>query len=438
MPKLFNANNLRFFFTNLIKLYHISFWCVEVITSIISLAIFGKNQYTFLALVIGVVILFILICKDYASVTFLKIVASIYPGLAAVIILFFRGQIFTNTNIGVNFIRESLSLDFDPELIDHSRFIYEVDYLTTIYLISIIGWIFIYFFFVSNESASNAKKNEDIKSAIIRAPNFNAFISARGHIDKVFSKIGQLRKLEAEFDLTNFSNSRELISLLKLINLYLIKMAANFFNNKNIVGGNFMILFGTSQEELEAIEKLKEESQVLYDRGTNFHSDIEGYLYLAPYLFASDDMPSHFYPSLIIPLYKNTSRVYAKAGTFDDDLCVIPGATLAYFEGTSMVGDTWDTEKYYKNLNDETVKEVNTFFHGNGKSVRSFTSFLVPHLTDVDLGVGIYNIDSPKPNSFGDKEFFSTFYTMIYPTLKIVSNSINAYKRYLINQLTSR
>src|SRR5258708_6409424 len=82
--------------------------------------------------------------RKHVNTIWLKIIASSYPGLATVVILFGKDRIFANSKTGVEYIRYFLNLEYDKTIINSEKYFYYFDPITTIYLVTIPFWMFYY------------------------------------------------------------------------------------------------------------------------------------------------------------------------------------------------------------------------------------------------------------------------------------------------------
>jgi hypothetical protein len=77
------------------------------------------------------------------------------------------------------------------------------------------------------------------------------------------------------------------------------------------------------------------------------------------------------------------------------------------------------------------------YFTNKAVEIRSLASFSIPGGPDGDEYGGIFNMESSKTSEFDHNErYFSTLYTMLYPSLLLTSKYLIYYKNYLINELT--
>lgn len=303
-------------------------------------------------------------------------------------------------------------------------------WVVVFWIISAI-WVFFFIISVIIEDRSASEKIEMLSALILRAPGRSRlYKNYKSIFDKAFDVFRELGAITKEFSGSDFKRVEEFEVGLIAINTLLIRVARQFFNNEMIVGANLMIFFkGKSDSSL--IQKLLRGSKSLYFRQ---QGDLEGVLVLIPELISSSDRIDRKIPPLVLPVYRNSAEVY---GVADSDDGIIPGATLAFRDGTSMVGDTGNIGKYYSKFSADLQAEVKAFFSDYGKHVRSFASFRIPESTEEEtFPIGVLNLDSDISYSFGlDEEFFPTFYALIYPILKLLSEHLYEFRHYKTDTL---
>ena len=127
--------------------------------------------------------------------------------------------------------------------------------------------------------------------------------------------------------------------------------------------------------------------------------------------------------SLLVPPY------YEKDGIRK----ALPGASVAALEGLSFYMDTTLMHQECIIFGEETQTKIREYFNGEGKAIKSFLSC---RIGNEERPVGVLNIDSNHKNILGDdKNYYSTFYSLMKPILRITSKYIDVYAEMYNNKL---
>ena len=248
-----------------------------------------------------------------------------------------------------------------------------------------------------------------------------------------------LKDYEPEFENGKFENYLVLEDCLKEINRIVLDLAKDFFVfQSDMISANFMFYFENNDDNKAIISKLLTSFPTLFIRNDKMEF-LEGVLFLPPKFVdgilnkGNEDAKGY---ALVLPIYKGEAKAYNHRDIPYKDNIYLPGATLAFSEGTSFVADT-QVETSYGKINEETIKEAIGYFSGKGKNVKSFSSFRIPTKEANGKAEGILNIDSSKDLAFNrPEEEFSTLHTMIYPILKLTSKYLCYYRNYIKAELT--
>jgi hypothetical protein len=291
-------------------------------------------------------------------------------------------------------------------------------------------WVLCFILMLLLDEYRSARSFERLRWAIIGAPGTKKFQSGRSLFEKTYS----YRKMK--FNHTDGSDMDELDNLTTRINLYvshIVLAAKDYFSNEEIKSANVMVYLDKLEGFDEVFKVIPNISKQIYFR-CDFEKKIEGVLFLVSRFIYKENNEDKI-PSINIPVYSSYEQVFKFPNSLKSEF-VIPGALLALKDGTAMVNDTWNIKKYYSEFDDRTVDEIKSHFNrkGLGSAVRSFVSMRIPspEVTGGRAYSGVFNIDSPRAFAFGeDDEYFTTFYTIVYPTLMMIAEELATYKTLL-------
>lgn len=307
---------------------------------------------------------------------------------------------------------------------------YKINWSVTLFDLLTIIWFLLFLFMLYVEDKRTDSKFKRITSAINKAPNVFVFSEARILLDEATSTLQKLLPHESEYERDDFSKIDELIIFLKVAAQLIQKHAKYFFNNDVITGVNIMVFIERNDDVNSLYSRLMKKTKKVYFRCDN-ENDLVGLLYLPPELIEDDH--GHSTSPVLIPIYSNYYQVYKNPNNETDEF-ILPGAALAFRNGTSMVGNTRDIKKYFGTFDDKTQKELKEFFSsaGDGSHIRSLASFRIPGHNGKPHFSGVLNLHSNFSYVFGkDEEFFDTFYSMIYPVLKLINKRLDFYEKYI-------
>jgi hypothetical protein len=353
---------------------------------------------------------------------FLKGIVSIYPGVAAVLLAFYKDAIVGATRAAKDYWR-------------HKPGSYTLDLWVFCYWVSVVVWIYCYFRFVTNESQASAKTTEGLKGAIFRAPNPKVFFEYR-----TFYK-GLMRQFN-ELDFTELDkcevNLRVILDLIcQLTTSYISRR-----DNDEIYGANIMLYLPIKLHR-KIVEKLREKpAEWIHLRQTEL-STFNGVLYFVPELAVkgkteSDEeltSPQKLPPTISLPVIKCANEV-------ENANRNIPGAPRAATEGNFIFSDTRDTGAY-SHLGQQEVKNAKNYWEQQLPNIHSIVSFGIPHKWAQDGSgdniidiVGVLNIDSTKRDILGtETEYHPTYYSLVYPVLCQLGPALVKYYELYIKKL---
>lgn len=308
---------------------------------------------------------------------------------------------------------------------------YSVDYAVLAFDMLSLVWLVLFLATIVIEDSRLKRSLSKLRSSIIKAPSKEIYQDARSLLDMAYKVNNALQPYKAEFESQNYSNIESLVVAIKSINSLILEISRDFFESEFINGANIMVYLEKDETPPKVIQAVSDSSTKLYFRCEE-EKNLKGLLYMSPELFVDNSVPDQLVTPIILPIYKTYITNYKNPNPDEIEL-IIPGAMLAFKRGTSMVGDTLDKGKYYKDFDERTQKEIMDYFKPNDLKIRSFSSFRIPNdLNDEDSCIGVLNLNSNFSYSFGeDEEFFVNFYTLIYPVLKILSGQLSYYIKYI-------
>jgi hypothetical protein len=115
----------------------------------------------------------------------IKVAVSIYPGLAAVLLAFFKDPITEKTSNAFQYIRALGASPYNT---------YQLNLWVLIYWLFLLIWVYFYFKAILNESETNRKNISDITGAIHNAPNPEIFVTYKVMIEEIFDDVQALKE----------------------------------------------------------------------------------------------------------------------------------------------------------------------------------------------------------------------------------------------------
>jgi hypothetical protein len=288
------------------------------------------------------------------------------------------------------------------------------------------------------------KEHEEIKAAIISAPNFESFGKARVYLNKCVEILRSLDVYQSEFSTGVYKNIGQIEIKLQMMNILTKDIVSDFFNiDAEQIGVNYMLFLekGADNDCNKAIENVLAKKLLYYRKDESDH--LLGVLYLRSELRDSvvfkdkegKEITSSQIDDVVIPIYDIKAGVYNADHCRERDDITLPGAPTAFFKENSIIGNTLD-KSIFQNFDEETKNEVLKYFQNIAVKTRSVASFRIPDELAGKECVGIFNVETPQAYSFKDNErIFSTLYTMLYPSLKLTSKYLVYYRKYLIDRL---
>jgi len=337
-----------------------------------------------------------------------KIVVTVYPVIASFWLAIETDTIAKSTKL----ISSSI---FNPTK-------YSIDFETLFFWIFAIFWVLLFNYILSYEKRDRLERTEKLVGSIHHIPNINAYKYYPDLYDEVqkilFENEESLIATSSNDDVAIDDVANQIKKVLKCI----VKLTGYFSRVENTkYGANIMLLFSPKTDSY-LVDKIK--NSLHFSEGKNINS-LLAVLHMPEELVINNDGFSAF--SLPVP-YKtriNGCRV------------ALPGAPFAALNGDmyletkrKLMDDLMDFDKLTKN-------EIEEYFNkGQGKSINSFASF---RIGTSKRPIGILNLDCSEPYLLGgDEEFYPTFYTLLYPLMKSMSNHIDRFASlYKINLLNS-
>lgn len=343
---------------------------------------------------------------------YLKLIVSLYPGVAAVWLAFFKDPIVSSSRLA-RFYWQSIAGS------EH----YSINWMVTIYWILLIFWVICYFTFVTNESDANKKNTEGLKSAIFRSPNPKVFGEYETFYRGIMKQINAINKSQI------LQHGENLRLILKAI----CELTSSYINHKDqkiIYGANLMFYFPV-KTQLQEIENFisKGHTQIHFEdkNVTKFN----GVLYLVSELAYKEGSTNEPCPDIILP-------VIFGANEQEIALHNIPGAPRAALERKFLFADVRDG-KSYEHLGHKETENARRYWTEIMPNVRSILSFEIPYDwkdSDIINVIGVLNIDSTHSNILGtDPEYHTTFFSLIYPIIFQVSPYIEEYYLQYVKEL---
>ena len=278
--------------------------------------------------------------------------------------------------------------------------------------------------------------HESTKQLVIGARDKSVFRNSRVFINNVEPILAELHSIHDDISTFDIGACSALNSLiLEEIQL----LAASFFGLKQTaIGVNVMLYIPKTSESNSIIKNLLADD-CLYVRPNRYQS-LLGALYLHTNLRL--DIPgATCLKRLSIPIYDRSSKAYFMGMTGNYLNAVIPGAPLALFEENSYIADT-TSKLSYLNLDQYTVDEAIDFFTEHESKTRSIVSFRIPlcsssHNNGRIHGEGVLNLETSSSFYLQNRHsYYDTFYALLYPTLRGLSNSLVCYREHTLELLT--
>lgn len=336
-----------------------------------------------------------------SNIRYLKLVVSIYPAIAAVLLAFYKEPIVDCTRKAKQYI-----------LHGEGRGIYTFNLWVFLYWFILLVWLFSYFFFVSNENSASRIATSNLRSAIFRAPNPNVF----GEYELLFKKI---RNLVLENESLHANETFKLELGLKSILENICELTSIYSNTTDthiIYGANIMLYLPMNLHRDLIIKLRQNQLQWIHLRETDLDT-FSGVLYLVPNLVFKTGgtiEPNNDMSSITLPVINLEDKEQAV-------LKNIPGAPIAAVDERFVFSDV-RSSKAYRHLGLAEVNAAKEYWTKKLSSIRSVMSFSIPYKwNNVEIDeklnldiIGVLNIDSTNTNILGtDKEYYTTFISLL-------------------------
>lgn len=336
--------------------------------------------------------------NPFASIStrYLKLIVSLYPGVAAVLLAFFKDPIINSSRLASQYLQQYQGTKD-----------YTLDWLVFLYWALLICWVVCYFTFVTNESDANKKTTDTLKSAIFRAPNPKVF----GEYEIFYKQImAQLNQINSADILKHEINIQKVLqAICELTSSYI-----NHKDSKVIFGANIMLFlpYKLNKKEIEKISV--KTAEWIHFKGNKLDT-FNGVLYLIPELTytTSTGTKKANCPSISLPVIK---------GRDEHEIAIlnIPGAPRAAIEGKFLFSNVKNIEAY-RHLGDSECENAENYWKNILPEVNSIFSFGIPYdwgdpeITDA---IAVLNIDSTQTDILGTEiEYHTTYISLIYPIL---------------------
>lgn len=322
-----------------------------------------------------------------------RYVVSIYPGIAAGLLFFFRSE-----------ISASLSLQI-------------------LYSVTLAIWSFLYFFYVINEGVLSSERNERLEMAIFRSPNPGIFYDCI-----LFHQLmmDQLNLSNSDIRAYNKMFTSILESLCNLTNEFVNQKDSKVFYQANIMLYIPNCIYPTK------VAKLRGDIDKCFHFSNHKSEDINGLLHLVPDLVFSKEH-NHQIPAISLPILDQTQNAIADN---------IPGAPLAMVNGNHIVKNTRDAT-IYEQLSERERNIGLKYWETQVKNVKSFVSIAIPYhwseknrYPEILDKIGVINIDCSEINFLGTtSEFYTTYIALIFPIACHLSRYIAEYHQLFVESL---
>jgi hypothetical protein len=372
----------------------------------------------------------------------LKWFSSIYPGAAAVWLLFFKDNVYANTKTFFKLwndgsIKREFLIALGSSDMPSLREFYTLDVWTVYYVIILLIWLSVYFFFVVNESQKNEERNKKIESTILRAPN-----------PDVFSKYNEISEgLYTDYVLLRDCKTKQQYEFcFRKILPKICKITRQFVgSNEDVSYGANIMLYIPADIGYDKIEYLR--SKNFYHFTDKKTEQFNGVLRLERSLLFTEDIidnnglniskkKSRDIPLITMPILKG------KIGMNSDQIKKynLPGAPVAAISGEFIFHDVLE-EYNYDSLNVFEKQECLRYWRESAPDVKSVISIRIPHNwrdfpNRLNI-IGVLNVDCSKINPLGgrDREFHLTFFSLINPILCQISFYLSDYYDLCIREL---
>lgn len=354
----------------------------------------------------------------------IKVAVSIYPGLAAVLLAFFKDYIIDKTTNAFLYIKAIGTPDYDE---------YTINWWVFVYWSLVFVWVYFYFKAILNESDTNKKNIADITSAIHNAPNPEIFLTYKIMIEQIFDDVQALKEniKDVRSKHTDQAKVKEILlqtyaTTFRLILGKVCELAQSFSGKSDaIYGANIMRFIPADNEKhLAEINNLKEKGGWIHYEMVDTNNYIEGVVTVLPDLVYPGSQ-QRTVPQVTLPIFKNNGS---------DEEFLLPGACYAVKYGTSIINDT---AHEYDTRDLSTKKEAAQFFTGVGASIKSICSINIPfpnrsikklRAENKILTIGVLNIDCDKRNVLSTEEkYYSTFFSLLKPITQLLATRLAQY-----------
>jgi hypothetical protein len=340
----------------------------------------------------------------------LKFFVSVYSVVAGVWILFKDSKSLTN---------ETKSL-FEIFKEDPSAILRFSNMDILVYWLIFASWIILYFFYISDESATNKERTESLKSAILRSANPKIFTI-------YLSRCETIRTTLAAIDGSHQSYVKAFKDSLGVI-CKLISEFRNIVEPDIIFGANIMIYIPTNTN-LSVVEKLLTKDAINSKEWFHFTEvrpdATEGVLRLIPDLVVANKMPGtskeRVIPTITIPVISDK---------------VLPGAPKAIFAGNCVFSDVRNPSDY-KHLGDTEVHNAIQYWEKQAPEILSVFSIRISD--DRGSIIGVLNIDSTKRDILGNEdEYHLTYAALMFSICCIISPFLVEYVKKFYSNVDKR
>lgn len=351
---------------------------------------------------------------------YVKLIVSLYPGIAAVWLAFNKESIVNHTKLFFNYRTTQNTEQFC------------VHYVTAIYWILLLIWIILYFTFVTNESAVSKKNTRALESAIFKSPNPNIFSLYYVYYKNIMQQISDIDKSNPLLYSNKFN------TILKII----AQLTKDYINGKEPEGtsnsdysASIMIYIPRNGNE-ELIAKMKEkDDEWIHFKSIDLNS-IEGVLHL---IADFNDKTDEVLP-ITLPVIWSSNRIEVENKN-------LPGApTVAALESRGdikyVMSDVFDSDSY-NYLGQIEVKNAQSYWKKLKPKMKSFVSFPISYQCQENAKekvrvIGVLNINSTKGDVLGDDKYHSTFTALIYPFLCQIAPDLAEYQKKYIEKLQKK
>ena len=364
---------------------------------------------------------------------FLKLVVSIYPGVAAVWLAFFKDPIVESTKRAAHYLQGRPGTN-----------LYTINLITLLYWILLVIWVFCYFSYVTNESSANRKATHEVRAAIFRCPNPNIYAEYRTFFKQIMKFIHQI-----EGDNTAKQN----VNLHKILQ-HICLLTSTYINqndDETIYGANFMIYFPTCLNDKLILKFRDNKDEWIHLEKTELDSFV-GVLHLVPELVYKTPPVSAKSKRIVSQPTQpiNGSISLPVVFAHDEEIDIehtknIPGAPRAAMSEQFLFSDVRDYSSYSHLGIPECINAKN-YWEVKQTEIRSIYSFAIPFswpelksnngdMLDI---IGVLNIDSTKIDILGtDQEYHTTFNSLLYPILCQLGPYLKNYYDIYVKELNA-